>query len=105
MATKPLPKKVEKHTDEITVDPSNLLSPDMKQKFVDACQKFKKVFASDLPKYNGAFGKVEAVIHMPGALPPSTRLKEVPWYPKTLLAEMQVKFDELEAKGAVKKPQ
>ena len=93
MTTKPLPRKVETHAEEITVDPSNLLSADMKQKFVDACQKFKKVFGTDLPKYNVEFGKVEAVIHIPSALPPSTRLKEVPWYPKT---------DELEEKGAIK---
>ena len=101
MTSKPPARKADKQAEDITIDPSNLLSPEMRQKFAAACKKFKKVFGTDLPKYNGEFGKVEAVIHIPSALPPSTRLKEVPWYPKTMLAEMQVKFDELEEKGTV----
>ena len=44
---------------------------------------FKKIckilFVPDFPKYNGAFGKVEAVINIPNALTPSARLKEVQW--------------------------
>ena len=48
---------------------------------------------------------MEAVINIPNALPSSARLKEVPWYPKTLLAELQQKFDELEEKGAIGRPQ
>ena len=94
-----------KEPEEIKIDPSNLLLPEIRQQFSDTCREFGKVFGPDLPKYNGAFGKVEAVINIPNALPPSARLKEVPSYPKTLLAELQQKFDELEDKGAIGRPQ
>ena len=60
---------------------------------------------SDLPKYNGAFGICEAVINVPDNLPQSTRLKDVPWYPKKMLVELQAKFDSLEEKGALVCPQ
>ena len=41
------------------------------------------------------------MINVPKALPPSLRLKEVPWYPCKKLVELQEKFDELEGKGAL----
>ena len=103
--TAPIKKESKNEQEEITIDPSNLLSATTKQLFADACNQFKRVFGSDLPKYNGTFGKVEAVIHIPNALPPSARLKEVPWYPKTLLVELQQKMDELTEKGAMARPQ
>ena len=94
-----------KEPDEIKVDPSNLLPPEIRQQFSDTCKEFEEVFGSDLPKYNRIFGKVEAVINIPNTLPPSARLKEVPWYPKSLLTELQQTFDELEGKGAMARPQ
>ena len=103
--TAPASKDPKDDLDKITINPSNLLPAKAKQQFADACKQFKQVFGPDLPKYNGAFGKVEAVIHIPGALPPSERLKEVPWYPKTLLVELQQKCDELTEKGAMARPQ
>ena len=73
--TAPPVRKAEKETEDIKIDPSNLLTPEIRQQFADTCREFGKVFGPDLPKYNGAFGKVEAVIHIPNALPPSARLK------------------------------
>ena len=98
-------KEPQDDVNKITIDPSNLLPAETKQQFADACKQFSQVFGPDLPKYNGAFGRVEAVIHIPKSLPPSERLKEVPWYPKTLLVELQQKMDELTEKGAMARPQ
>ena len=70
---------------EIILDPDCKLSAAIKAKFTCTNKSFAAVFQSDLPKYNGAFGRVEAVINVPDNLPQSTRLKEVPWYPKKML--------------------
>ena len=89
----PATKKAEKEPDLIKIDPSALLPSEIRHQFSDIFKEFGKVFGPDLPKYNGAFGKVKAAINIPNTLPPSARLKEVPWYPKTLLVELKQKFD------------
>ena len=105
ISVQPMTTTLDPTWEDITIDPSKSLPTEIKRKFTDTCKSFATVFSADLPKYNGAFGTVEAVINLPQALPPSTRLKEVPWYPKTLLAELQDKFDELDQKGALARPQ
>ena len=105
MPGQPSESKPEPTWRDVTIDPSGLLHPEVRSEFQKTCENFASVFQSDLPKYNGAFGKVEAVINLPSALPPSARLKEVPWYPKKLLGELQEKFDELDRKGALVRPQ
>ena len=90
---------------DITTDPHNKLSASFRNKFTQTNQNFATVFQSDLPKYNGAFGKVEASITVPHNLPQSARLKDVPWYPRKMLVELQEKFDSLETKGALARPQ
>ena len=82
-----------------------IVSPAVKKKFFEVNKQFANVFNSDLPRYNGKFGRVEAVINVPESLPTSSRLKEVPWYPRTKLVEMQDKIDDLEQKGALARPQ
>ena len=42
---------------------------------------------------------------VPTSLPSSSRLKHCPWYPKKMLLQLQEKMDELEAKGALARPQ
>ena len=90
---------------DISVDPDNMMPPEVKSMFDTTNETFAAVFRSDLPKYNGAFGTCEAVINVPDNLPQSTRLKDVPWYPKKMLNELQAKFDTLEEKGALVRPQ
>ena len=77
----------------------------VKKAFYDTNLEFQCVFQPDLPTYNHSFGKVEASINVPDNMPTSSRLKQVPWYPKSKLDELQDKMDELEAKGAIGRPQ
>ena len=54
---------------EIIIDPDQKLPEHYKREFVKINKKFQTVFGSDLPRYNGRFGRVEAVINMPSSLP------------------------------------
>ena len=99
------PKAKEESWRDIILDPDQILPPQMSKSFYEVNKEYACVFNSDLPKYNGKFGRVEAVINVPESLPTSSRLKEVPWYPRTKLIEMQEKIDELEKKGALARPQ
>ena len=90
---------------DVTVDPDQILPASITKQFLALNKEYQEVFNSDLPRYNGKFGRVEAVINVPQSLPTSSRMKEVPWYPRTKLIEMQEKIDELEAKGAFARPQ
>ena len=98
-------KSKEPNWKDIVLDPDQILPPAMQKKFFETNKEFSEVFNSDLPRYNGKYGRVEAVINVPESLPTSSRLKEVPWYPRTKLIEMQEKIDELESKGALARPQ
>ena len=66
--------------------------------------QFSSVFKDDLPGYNAAAGKCEAVVNM-GPTKPPQRKGRMPLYPKTRLDELQAKFDELEAQGVFRRPQ
>ena len=101
----PISDKPELTYKDITIDPDNSLSPQVRSEFESINRVFSCVFQSDLPTYNGSKGKVEACINVPENLPQSSRLKHVPWYPRTKLVELQAKFDELESKGAIGRPQ
>ena len=81
-----------------------VLPRSISDKFRNMNKSFAEVFLPDLPAYNGAYGKVEAIINVPDNLPSSDRLKQVPWYPKKLLGELQDHCDILEKNGAIKRP-
>ena len=90
---------------DISLDPDGLLPQQVKAIFAKTNERFSQVFQSDLPQYNGCFGTVKASINLPRNLPPSSRLKHCPWYPKSKLLELQEKMDDLESKGVLAKPQ
>lgn len=94
MKTMPAQPMAEQTAALVKNDPTALLPAEIRQKFREKRSMFEKVFGPDLPKYNEAFGRIKAVINLPKALPPSARLKEVPWYPKTLLVELQQKIQQ-----------
>ena len=99
------PSKQEPTYKDVTIDPDQILPSSVTKMFASTNKEYQEVFNSDLPRYNGKFGRVEAVINVPQSLPASSRMKEVPWYPRTKLIEMQEKIDELEMKGAFARPQ
>jgi len=62
------------------------------------------VFRPTVSKYNGASGKIEAVVNMGPVLPPQ-RKGRLPHYNRDTLQELQHKFDELESVGVFAKPE
>ena len=89
---------------DVIIDPDQTLTQATRDAFRAANKDFLTVFKPDLPKYNGVFGRLEAVINVPDTMPASARMKEVPWYPRKRLLELQAKFDELDTKGAIVRP-
>ena len=62
------------------------------------------MFNPSISKYNGASGKVEAVVNI-GSTPPPQRKGRLPQYNSNTLEELQAKFDGLEAAGVFAKPE
>ena len=83
------------------LDPDGCLDQDTRDKFIALNLEFDDVFNPGIPKYNGASGKIEAVVNIGPTVPPQHkgRLQQ---YNRNTLEELQDKFDELEAAGASK---
>ena len=86
------------HSEVVKVDPDNMLTDADRSKFQNLNREFDYVFCSQLPGYNGAFGKFEATINMDPAQPPQ-RKGRIPQYSRDKLLELQQKFDQLEQLG------
>ena len=90
---------------DIVIDPGETLTKAARNSFARLHERFSVVFQDDLPRYNGVFGRVEAVVNIAGSLPPPLRAKSVPWYPRKHLVQLQEYFDQLEARGVFARPQ
>ena len=84
-------------------DPDGCLDRDIREKFKALNLEFDDVFNPSISKYNGASGKVEAVVNI-GSTPPPQRKGRLPQYNSNTLEELQATFDELEAAGVFAKP-
>ncbi|CAC5417171.1 unnamed protein product [Mytilus coruscus] len=89
---------------QVSVDPDNLLSPDLQTQFKKLLRKFSEVFSPNFEGYNGAIVPFEASVNM-GPVQPLQRKGRMPQYSKYNLVELQNKFDELECKGVFRKPE
>lgn len=89
------------HSHEIQLDH---LPTEEQHQFQSLHATYDTVFAPDLPGYNGASGKFEAIINMGPTLPPQ-RKGRLPLYSRDKMVELQSKFDELEAIGVFKRPE
>ncbi|CAC5369941.1 unnamed protein product [Mytilus coruscus] len=89
---------------QVSVDPDNLLSPDLQTQFNEFLQKFSEIFSPNFEGYNGAIGPFESSVNMVPVQPPQ-RKGRMPQYSKNNLVELQNKFDELESKGVFRKPE
>ena len=92
------------HSSMVSVDPDGVLSSSMQQEFREMNKKFEDVFNPQISKYNGASGKIEAVVNMGPVLPPQ-RKGRLPHYNRDKLNDLQQKFDELEESGVFAKPE
>ena len=63
------------HTSEIIVDPDNILSDEIRSKFVALHKKYYSVFDPNYKGYNHTFGRFEAVVNMGTVLPPQRKGK------------------------------
>ena len=81
---------------DVSVDPNNLFTPQMKQSFISLHKEKKKVFDSrELGCYNGKSGPLQIVINM-GPTQPPQRKGRLPLYNDAFKQEMQQICDSLE---------
>ena len=93
-----------RHSAMVSIDPDNILSPTLKQKFSNLLHQFDSVFDANFSAYNHAFGKFEAVVNM-GPVKPPQRKGRLPLYSRDKLVELQQHFDNLEELGVFAKPE
>ena len=82
-------------SDDVSLDPDNLLSDGMHQQFRQTLREFDNAFNPIITRYNGAAGPIEVTVNM-GPVQPPQRKGCVPQYSRNQLVELQAKFDELE---------
>ena len=103
-AASPSPAICKPFSPRVVVDPDGCLDQDTRDKFIALNLEFDDVFNPSISKYNGASGKIEAVVNIGPTLPPQ-RKGRLPQYNRNTLEELQDKFDELEAAGVFAKPE
>ena len=80
-------------------DPDNQLTLAQHNIFKNIVSRYDKVFATDIPWYNGAAGPFQAVVNMGPVQPPQRNGGCVPQYFTNKLRELQTQFDEPEHMG------
>ena len=103
-AASPSPAICKPFSPRVVLDPDGCLDQDTRDKFITLNLEFDDVFNPSISKYNGASGKIEAVVNIGPTLPPQ-RKGRLPQYNRNTLEELQDKFDELEAAGVFAKPE
>ncbi|CAG2238456.1 unnamed protein product [Mytilus edulis] len=58
---------------QVSVDPDNLLSPDLQTQFNELLRKFSEVFSPNFEGYNGEIGPFEASVNMGPVQPPQRK--------------------------------
>ena len=103
-AASPSPAIYKLFSPRVIVDPDGCLDQDTRDKFIVLNLEFDDVFNPSISKYNGASGKIEAVVNIGPTLPPQ-RKGRLPQSNRNTLRELQAKFDELEDAGVFAKPE
>ena len=103
-AASPSPAICKPFSPRVVVDHDGCLDQDTRDKFIALNLEFDDVFNPSISQYNGASGKIEAVVNIGPTLPPQ-RKGRLPQYNRNTLEELQDKFDELEAAGVFAKPE
>ena len=102
-AASPSPATCKPFSPRVILDPDGCLDQDIRDQFIALNLEFD-VFNPSISKYNGASGKIEAVVNIGPTLPPQ-RKGRLPQYNRNTLEELQDKFDELDAAGVFAKPE
>ena len=98
----PSPTTCKPFSPRVILDPDGCLDQGTRDKFISLNLEFDDVFNPSIPKYNGASGKIEAVVNIGPTLPPQ-RKGRLPQYNRNTLEELQDRCDELEAAGGFAK--
>ena len=88
----------------VALDPDNIMSPAIRDKFLALHREFDSVFDPQFKGYNGAVGPFQANVNM-GPVQPPQRKGRVPQYSRGQLQELQAQFDTLEQMGVFRKPE
>ena len=103
-AASPSPATCKPFSSRVILDPDGCLDQDTREKLKALNLESDDMFKPSISKYNGASGKIEAVVNTGPTLPPQ-RKGRLPQYKRSTLEELQDKFDELEAAGIFTKPE
>ena len=92
------------HSDCISIDPSNLVTPMCVQSVREIHRMYDRVFRPDISVYNGHSGNIQCHINM-GPVQPPQRKARLPQYDHAKMVILQQKFDELERQNILVKPE
>lgn len=98
------PKKTSDYSANVVLNPDNMLPPSIESSFKQLLKEYDEVFNPAISVYNGKRGKCVVEVNIGKSLPPQ-RKGRLPFYSRDNLKELQMKFDELEAKGVFSSPQ
>ena len=98
------PKSPTLHSTSISLDPDSILPCELKKKFEKVHLENDLVFDPNIPGYNNAAGRFEAIVNM-GPTQPPQRKGRVPQYSRNRLEELQTTFDRLEDLGVFRRPE
>ena len=98
------PKKFENYSAKVTLNPDKLLSVEEELSFKQMLSTYDTVFDPTISTYNGKSGPCYVEVNMGQNLPPQ-RKGRLPFYGRGDLVELQNKFDDLESKGIISRPQ
>lgn len=102
--TKPTLPKKGLYSDQVTLNPDNLLSKSEENLFRQTLETYDEVFNPKISVYNGKSGSCYVEVNIGANLPPQ-RKGRLPFYGKDDLADLQNKFDEMVEKGILSRPQ
>lgn len=91
-------------SDNISLDPDNILPSSVRAKFTDLHRSHDDAFNPAVAKYNGASGDIKGHVNM-GPVQPPQRKGRLPSYNRDKMITLQQKFDELEACGVFARPE
>ena len=86
-AASPSPATCKPFSPRVILDPDGCLDQDIRDQFIALNLEFDDVFNPSISKYNGASGKIEAVVNIAPTLPPQ-RKGRLPQYNRNTLEEL-----------------
>lgn len=103
--TAPLPKKMNKFTSAVQVNPDKIISEESSTQFTSILDMYEEVFDPSVGTYNGKSGTCNVEVNMGKQLPPQNKGRVPKYYGRNEVMELQQKMDELYDRGIFRRPQ